>query len=656
MTDCPHCGEKLPAEAKFCTGCGESLELRCRNCGETVPADANFCPSCKEQIGGGGSGQAQQRHAKDGPLRLKPREFAYRLEREELGKNGVRAWINRRKEVEIEEGNRALFLKNGKLVETLGPGRHQLETLGQRITNFLDNWGRKNNLTIILVEESGTAVDIVVEDIRTATEYLVTVSIELVFDVDDYELFVQSMLSDRNTVTAETFDSLLRSMVRDELQATISNYERDELYGNRELKQELQGDIERHCRSALENNGLRLVELRSFDYEDDRDDIREGKKYVENRKEKEDIRDEEAKLDRRGRERETDDVVHQEGEKVRKETAKQAADHEIESQQIDHEHEKKDKERRHGYQEEREDIEHEHTKDDMERRHQHEAEREEMEHDYDRMDHERDRTDHDEQVKTRKKEGHVERRDLEHEQDTKEMEDLMDLKKKKDMDGLDVDEREQEMEMRREEHAAEVERERLNARDDVDLDTVASLEDADDDVTELAKMDKAENLSAEQLDSLGAQQSDELAEARKEANKAEHERRRLEDQKEFREEVKEMADDSMDRMQETTESAMDNMGETGKAAAEDTSDNVIVSDSGSSDSGDTTIVQGGSGGSSGESASREPHDDPKRSAGPDHGGGQDRGRGGASDGFSCPECGEELEPNDDFCMYCGSDI
>ncbi len=143
MISCPHCGNTLPADAKFCTGCGESLELQCRHCGETVPADANFCPNCREQVGGGGSGQAQQRDAREGPLRLKPREFAYRLEGDELGKKGLRAWVNRRKEVEIEEGNRALFLQNGKLVKTLGPGRHQLETLGQRVTNSWTTGGEK---------------------------------------------------------------------------------------------------------------------------------------------------------------------------------------------------------------------------------------------------------------------------------------------------------------------------------------------------------------------------------------------------------------------------------------------------------------------------------------------------------------------------------
>lgn len=585
MINCPHCKAELPDEASYCKHCGEAVELNCSNCGESVPAKANFCPNCRENLGG----QETSQTSSDGPLRLKSREFARRLEEAQLGADGFLAWLNKRKEIEIETGNRALFLQNGKLVETLGPGRHTLETLGQRIKNR----ERSKNMAVVLVESRETAVNISVDDIRTASEYPVSVNIELVFGIDDAERFVQSMLADRDMITAESFSTILGGAIRDELQATLVEYERDELFGNRKLKRELREDIERQCRSDLERSGLRLVELRSFDYEDDRDHIREEKKDVEIRKDEESLKDEEAKLDQRGRERETDDKVHEEGQRVRRETTEQAADHEIETQELEHGQEK----------------------DDMQRRHEHKAERETVE--------------HSEDIQTTKKEGEVERRELGHEQDIKEMEDLMDLKKKKDMDNLDVDEREQDMEMQREEHEVEIEKERLEARDDVDLDTVASLEDSDADVTELAKMAKAGELSPEQLDALGAQDSDELAKARQEAKKAEKERQRVEDQKEFREEVKEMAEDSMDRMQETSESAMDNMGETGKAAAEDTSDNVIVSGSDSGDSGgDTTIVQGGGGGSD----------------------------GGSDRVVVCPECESEVDPADDFCLSCGADI
>jgi hypothetical protein len=589
MNACPHCGGSLPDGASFCKHCGEAVALSCQNCGASVPAQANFCPNCRAELDTARGG----RQPREGPLRLQPREFARRLERSDLGADGFLAWLNRRKEVEIEAGNRALFLENGTLVETLEPGRHTLETLGQRITNL----ERKKDLTVVLAESGDTAVDIAVDDLRTATEYLVTVYVELVFAIDDPERFVRSMLADRDVVTAGTFGEILGDAVRDELQATIAEYERDELYGNRDLTRTLRQDVERHCRDTLDRYGLRLVELRSFEYDDDRDEIRKERKQVEIRKDREDIRDDQAQLDRRERERDAEDTVHEQRQRVREETTAQAADHEIDTQSIEHEHEK----------------------DDLQRRHRHTAERENVE--------------HQEEKQTTRTEGEVERRDLEHEQDVEEIEDLMDLKKRKDMDGLDVDEREQDIEMRQDEHEVEIEKERLEARDEVDLDTVASLEGVDEDATELAKMAKAGELSPEQLDALGAQDSDELAKARQEAKKAEKERQRVADQKEFREEVKEMAEDSMDRVQETSESAMDNMGETGRAAAEDTSDNVIVSDTGSNDSGDTTIVQGGSdSGTSGADSD------------------------GASEPTVCPDCETEVATDADFCLHCGTDL
>jgi uncharacterized membrane protein YqiK len=595
---CPSCGGQLPEGAKFCKHCGDAVAIQCRNCGSSVPAQANFCPSCRADLTESGASQSGS-----GPVRLEPREFARRLEGDILDGSGFFAWLTRRKEIEIETGNQALFLENGELVETLGPGRHKLKSLPSRIKELR----RSNSLTVFLVERGDTTVDIAVDDVRTASEYPVTVYVELVFAIDEPERFVRSMLADRDAVSASTFGSILGRSIRDELQATLSRYEPDELYGNRELTQRLRQDIEEQCRSTLERNGLELVELRSFEYDDDRDELREGRKQVEIRKEHEEIKDEHAELDRRDRERTTNDRVHEEGERVRRRTAEQSADQEIETQQIDHEQ----------------------TKDDMHRRHEHKAEREQVE--------------HKEELKTTRTESEVERQDTEFEQDIKEIERLQDIKKRKDMDSLDIDEREQEMEMRREQHRTEVEKERLEARDDVDLETLASMEEAADDVAELAKMARAEGLSPEQLDALGAQESDELAKARQEAKKAEYERKRVEDQEKFREELTEMAEDSMDRMQETTESAMNNTAETGKAAADDTSDNVIVSGSdGGSDSGDTTIVQGGGGGG-GE-------------ASPDNETSADSTSGDTSEGAVCPNCGTGISTGDDFCLNCGAGI
>jgi len=605
---CPNCGASVPASASFCGNCGTALDASCPSCGASTVAEADYCPECGTDL----SGSAETDPAtagESGVFRLRDAEFARRVSGNALGGDGFLDWIRQKQTVTVETGNQALLLENGKLKTTLGPGKHTLDSLTRKVADLRQG----QDLAVFVVEDGTTTVTVGVSDLRTATDYLVDVAVELVVRVTDPQLFFTEMMSDRDAVTTDTFDRVLGDAIRDELEAVIARHERDDLYGNRELKRDLQQDVEHQLRQTLERNGLGLVELLSFDYADDLDDIRRERKEVAIEDERADVADERLDVAKRNREREVESTVHDKRQEVREKSAKKAADHELESQEKAQEHELESQE-----------IEQDHEREDMQRHHRHEAERENVE--------------HKQEKETTRKEGRVERRDLEHEQDMSEMEGLMDLKKRKDMDGLDVDEREQDIEMRREEHEVEVERERLQARDEVDLDTLASMDGVDEAVAELAEIEKAEDLTPEQLEALGAQDSDELAKARQEAHSADHERQRVEDRDEFREEMREMMDDSMDRMQETTESAMDNMGDAASAAAEDTSDNVIVSDAGgSSDSGDTTIVQGG--GQGGGQGSDDRSSDDQR-----------------GDDVACPECGTRLPAGQQFCTDCGTQL
>lgn len=621
MPTCPNCNTDIRSDAEFCPGCGESLTRNCPSCNEPLPAEAQFCSNCGRDLSAEGGHESSGQAADGSAWRLAGDEFAKRLDGDALGPDGWKEKLQGKQTVKIESGNRALLLKNGELVDGLGPGKHTLDSF----LNKLKNFGSSAESTVVILENSGCTVTRTFDDVRTREDYLVTVTLELVVSVSDPGRFFTSMLSDRDTLTTGTFSELLGRALENVLADTLSNFDHDELYGNREVRSRLEDQIKHEAADVLSRNGLELVELLSFDYADDREELRQRNKDLDIRAEREDQKDTKAELDRREREREADDTVHQQNQRVRKEASKQAADHTIEKQSVEQDHEL----------------------DDKERRHEHKAEKESVE--------------HEEDVKTHRTESEVDRRDIkheqsmkersdEHEQDVDEIEDLLDIKQKKDEQKLNKEERKQEMEMEKEEHEVEVEQKRLDARDDVDAQTLASLDDTEtEEMADLAKMDKAENLNADHLDSLGAQDSDELAKARQEANKAEKERERVEDQKEFREEMKDVMEGSMDRIQETTESAMDNMGEAASTAAEDSSDNVIVSgDSGDSASGDTTIVQGGSGG----------RQDPQ-SGQPSQGG--DQGQRGHSETGSqgkviCPNCGAEEPADNDFCMGCGEDL
>jgi membrane protease subunit (stomatin/prohibitin family) len=54
---CAGCGTLNPADARFCTGCGQSLQpvpaaasSTCRSCGKPVIPGAKFCPHCGESL------------------------------------------------------------------------------------------------------------------------------------------------------------------------------------------------------------------------------------------------------------------------------------------------------------------------------------------------------------------------------------------------------------------------------------------------------------------------------------------------------------------------------------------------------------------------------------------------------------------------------
>ncbi|MEE6210160.1 SPFH domain-containing protein [Salarchaeum sp. III] len=593
---CPHCGDTVQG-GNFCGSCGDPLTKVCPDCGQSYGGEKGFCGRCGVELvlpSAADDGSPAEGRT-DGSMRLADNELAKRVDEDVLGEGGLIGRLTQKKSVQIEAGNRALLLEHGELVKALGPGKHTLDSLGERLLERR----RSKDITVVLVEDADVPLSLTVDDVRTADGFPVSVTVDLDVSLDDAEAFFRAAMADRNAVTTEAVKRLLEDALRDEVRATLSSVERDNLYGNRDVKQSLQSDIDEECRAVLSDLGLSLVRLRAFDYDDGRDEIRSDQRDVAVREEREDIRDDESRLDRRERERETEDSVHETKQEFREESAEASADHELERQR----------------QEQRHEVE------DAGRQHEHTAERETVE--------------HEEELKTTRTESEVERREVEHEQDVSEMEDLLDVKSKKDEQKLERERREQEMEMDREEHDLDLEKERLDARDDVDAQTLASLDDTDDGMTDLAKMDKAENLSADQLDSLGAQNSDELAKARQEANSAEKERERVEDQKEFREELKEMASDSMDRMESTTETAMDQMGDAASAAAEDTSDNVIVSGDSGSSGGDTTIVQGGDpGGSDGGAA--EPS--------------------GGRETVLCSECGSEQPPGNNFCTSCRAEL
>lgn len=49
--NCSRCAHSNPADAKFCTQCGEPLRFACAHCSAALPEGAQFCPGCGKPVG-----------------------------------------------------------------------------------------------------------------------------------------------------------------------------------------------------------------------------------------------------------------------------------------------------------------------------------------------------------------------------------------------------------------------------------------------------------------------------------------------------------------------------------------------------------------------------------------------------------------------------
>ena len=74
---CPSCGTENPEGAKFCTGCGASLQRVCPSCGTSNGAGARFCGECGTPLVGGAAAPALAA----GELPAAPAPDAYTSER-----------------------------------------------------------------------------------------------------------------------------------------------------------------------------------------------------------------------------------------------------------------------------------------------------------------------------------------------------------------------------------------------------------------------------------------------------------------------------------------------------------------------------------------------------------------------------------------------
>jgi RNA polymerase subunit RPABC4/transcription elongation factor Spt4 len=545
--NCSKCGAKIDPNSRFCSQCGSPLfsESVCTNCGRSIEPDYKFCPSCgasSQFIEVGRREILPPREEKIATWQRGPNDFARRFEVSDI--KGIFS-----KNITIISGTKAILLQEGRFCGELPPGRYNVGGLISRIKNL--NWVERT--TVILVDDADVGLNFNIGGLRTKENFDCGVKGKFTANIDEPILFFHNLMKTKDQVLTTDIEAMLRNEMLNVLQSKIKQYSFEELYGNLELKKEIEQDFVHHLKTTLSRMGLNLVHLSYFDYDESYWEaiIKDRGEYARD-VEKESLAQKRLDLTKRMRERLTADKM----DELRNAEDLVKFVHEIDKDKVIQEHEM---------------IELkqilEDNLDDRAFARRLMLKRLEQRHALD-MDAERRLHELEMQRKAREQEMDQDQRELE-----MGLKALRDLKaaKREDVAGY------QTLEIERIRQEAALEEQRLKARSVASDEALISMVEGKqaEHLTELARMKLATGLTDEQILALAARDSAAIAEAFKERYKSKSPEEimriyeeRLGDRDRMLKTIQEMADKGGDRIERLAAKALEQMGTTAATRAQ----------------------------------------------------------------------------------------
>jgi len=260
---CSVCGAENDKKSKFCSQCGSPLAgVVCSNCGMTIRANYKFCPNCGApitQFTEQGS-RAVPTAEEKGKIRVwqrNPNDFAQRFE-----VSDIKGFFS--KKLTVMPGTKALFLQGGRFSGELPPGTYTVGGLIQVIKTL--NLAEK--ATVILVDDSDVGLDFNIGGLRTRENFDAGVKGKIVVNIEEPILFFNNLMKGREHIAITDIEVMLRDEMRNLLQSKIKQYSFEDLYGNLDLKKELEQDFEHLLKTTLSRVGLKPVYMPYFDYDE----------------------------------------------------------------------------------------------------------------------------------------------------------------------------------------------------------------------------------------------------------------------------------------------------------------------------------------------------------------------------------------------------
>ncbi|MCX6692475.1 MAG: SPFH domain-containing protein, partial [Methanoregula sp.] len=227
---------------------------------------ATFCSSCGapvQQTGTDSSATYPEAYpdlSKSNVWQRRPNDLAHRFEVAELNSY----FLGATKKITVMQGTKAIFLQGGKYMGDLPPGTY---TAGG-LVEFLKTLNLFEKTIIILVDDGDIPVDFSIGELRTRENFDAGVKGRMVVKVDKPILLFDNLMKSRPHLEVVDLLGNVRNEMLNVLQSKLKGYSFEDLYGNSDIKKELQQDFEFNLKTTLSRWGLQLVHLPYFDYDE----------------------------------------------------------------------------------------------------------------------------------------------------------------------------------------------------------------------------------------------------------------------------------------------------------------------------------------------------------------------------------------------------
>ncbi len=322
MKSCPSCGKKVKDEAKFCTGCGYKFESSagsaptasantCPSCGNALKAGAKFCNKCGSKVESASSatttatepiansasnGEAPAQAGKDFSLlgqfihwNILPGQIAVKIDANDIAAYGKVRGVN------IQDGVKALFFFQGKLIAELESGTYDFKSLGageftkervvteepvkketpepklekieakkksfgsffSNITSFFRGGHRQRaqnaGLTVRIPASIPPVAIVLVRNVEfpmlfdfkgvSATDLKVDIGLHVLCKISDINAFYKNQLLDNRFVCLENVSKTLEPLFQNCVNSVISKISADSISNNESVKSDILASV-----------------------------------------------------------------------------------------------------------------------------------------------------------------------------------------------------------------------------------------------------------------------------------------------------------------------------------------------------------------------------------------------------------------------------